>query len=136
MEIDITSFFENADPFEFSHSRAEGGPNAGPETWQAALREGAETPLLTTPEQLDALRDHVRGYGAWEAAEIAAWSPAECNALFIQLISGHIRESGLDQATTEDSPEWTAYQEGAEEGRWGGSISRSDDGRIWYYLDD
>ena len=24
MEIDVTAFFENADPFEFSHSRAEG----------------------------------------------------------------------------------------------------------------
>ena len=39
MEIDITAFFENADPFEFSHSRAEGGANAGPQTWANAKEE-------------------------------------------------------------------------------------------------
>ena len=37
MEIDITSFFENAEPFEFSHSIAEGGRTAGPDTWRAVL---------------------------------------------------------------------------------------------------
>ena len=78
MEIDVTAFFENADPFEFSHSRAEGGANAGPQTWANAKEEAQRSPLLTTPEQLDALRSYV----------IAAWSPIECNALFIQLISG------------------------------------------------
>lgn len=136
MEIDITSFFENADPFEFSHSRAEGGPDAGPNTWNAAKREGAESPLLTTPEQIEALRDHVRGFGAWSDEEIAAWDDAECNALFIQMVSGDIREGGLDQPGTDtDSPEWDEYEKGAEEGLFAGRISRSA-GRIYYYLGD
>ena len=30
MEIDITEFFNSAEPYEFSASRAERGPNAGP----------------------------------------------------------------------------------------------------------
>jgi len=44
MEIDITSFFENAEPWKFSHSIAEGGPSAGSDTWRAALSEAAEAP--------------------------------------------------------------------------------------------
>ena len=131
MEIDITSFFENVDPFEFSHSIAEGGPNAGPNTWRAALREASESPLLTTPEQLDALRDHMRGTGAWEDDEINAWSPEECNALFIQLISGDMREADLDA----EAPDWEAYERGAERGLFNGYIFHSAD-RIYYALSD
>ena len=131
MEIDITSFFENADPFEFSHSVAEGGPNAGPETWRAALREASESPLLTTHEQLDALRDHMRGYGAWEDDEIDAWSPEECNALFIQLVSGDIREAGLDGLSI-DEIDREAYEKFCED--QGGALTFSDD-RAFYYLD-
>ena len=102
MEIDITAFFENADPFEFSHSRA----NAGPQTWANAKEEAQRSPLLTTPEQLDALRSYVREFGAWSEEEIAAWGPIECNALFIQLISGDMREGNLDR----EEPDWDAYE--------------------------
>ena len=136
MEIDITSFFESADAFEFSASRAERGQNAGPETWANALEEGASSPLLTTEAQLEALRSHMRGYGAWEKSEIEAWSPTECNALFIQLISGDMRESGLDQIEIDDDKAWRDYEKGAEDGRYSGSIYRGDDGRVYYYLGD
>lgn len=108
MEIDITAFVENADPFDYSHSIAEGGENAGKETWAAALTEGASSPLLTTPEQLEALRKYVKDFGAWSDEEIAAWSDAECNALFIQLISGDLREAHLDGELTEDA--WADYE--------------------------
>lgn len=108
MEIDITRFFKEADAFEFSHSIAEGGKNAGKETWQAALNEGASAPLLSTPEQLEALREYVKGFGAWSDEEISAWSEAECNALFIQLISGDMREAGLDSDPAET--EWLKYE--------------------------
>ena len=124
MEIDITEFFNSADPFEFSHRRSEGGPNAGPETWQAALREGAESPILTTPEQLDALRGHLRGYGAW--------SPDECNALLVQLIIGDIREAGLEGQAIEEI-DMKAYEAFCE--NQGGSLTFSAD-RAFYYLGD
>lgn len=135
MEIDITTFFENADPFEFSRSCAEGGQNAGPETWAAALREGAESPILKTKEELDALRDHCKGFGAWTPEEIAAWSPAECNALFIQMISGDMREAGFENCFP-DEIDWTDYEKRSEKGTINGLISRSVDGRVYYYLGD
>ena len=77
MEIDITRFVTEADPYEFSASIAERGDNAGPETWRNAVAEGESSPLLTTPEQLDALRAYMKGFGAWDDEEIAAWVKKE-----------------------------------------------------------
>jgi len=98
------------------------------------LKEGSETPLLTTPEQLDALRDHVRGYGAWSVAEIDAWSPAECNAMFIQLINGDMREAGLDNQLP-DEIDWAEYDRRAEAGQISGAIFKSGE-TIFYSLSD
>jgi hypothetical protein len=132
MEIDITEFFNSAEPYEFSASIAERGPNAGPETWRNALEEGERAPLLTTPDQLDALRDHMRGYGAWKREEIDAWSPAECNALFIQLISGDMRQADIDGVRVEDV-DLIEYEKFCEDN--GGSLTISGD-RAYYYLGD
>lgn len=89
MEIEITSLLDE-DRFAFAHSQAEGGENAGRNTWQAAL--DGPRPLLTTPEQFEALRDHVRGFGAWSEEEIEAWDENECQAIFLQMIAGDVRE--------------------------------------------
>ena len=89
-EIDITSLLET-DMFEFSHSQAEGGENAGPNTWNAAMN--GPRPLLTTPEQFDEFRDYVRGFGAWTDEEIEAWNENECQALLLQMIAGDTREA-------------------------------------------
>lgn len=91
MEIEITALAEN-DLFPLSHSRAEGGENAGRNTWQASLEAAGETPLLDTPEKLDAMRDFARSSGGWDAEEIAAWTPQEINALFMQWIAGDCRD--------------------------------------------
>ena len=131
MEIDISSFFAGADAFEFSHSRMEGGENAGRNTWDAAKREGAESPLLTTPEQFDALRSYVKGFGAWDESEIAAWDAIECNALFVQLISGDMREAGLDSES--DDSAWDEYEANDSLCH---HIFRGDDGAVYYYLGD
>jgi hypothetical protein len=136
MEIDITRFVQDAEPFDFSGSVAERGPNAGRVTWDNAKRVGAETPLLTTPEQLDALRDHTRGFGAWEDEEIDGWSTVECNALFIQLVSGDLREIEALASHDDGEIDWDRYQELADAGTIGGSLYRGDDGRIFYYLGD
>lgn len=89
MEIDITHLLEE-DMFPFAHSRMEGGDNAGPDTWNAALN--GPRPLLNTPEEFQAFRDHVKGYGAWSQEEINGWDDNECQALFLQMIAGDVRE--------------------------------------------
>ena len=132
MEIDITTFFETADPFEFSGSVAERGQNAGRETWNNAKEEGANSPLLTTPEQIEALREYVKDFGAWTREEIAAWTNTECNALFIQLVSGDMREGGLDNDP--DDSDWAEYEKRAERGNCPSNIFRTDDGKVYYSL--
>jgi hypothetical protein len=145
MEIDITNFVYGTDTWEFSGSQMTHGPDAGRQTWKAAKAQAADSPLLTTEEELEALRDHMRGYGAWDAEEIAAWSVDDCNALFIQLISGDMRESGMDDCVMDGSDsealfDWEAYHEDSSEGRISGRIYRGDIegsksfGRIFYYF--
>lgn len=129
MEINITQFFNTATPRDYSASVAEIGNDAGPSTWRAACDDVADYgPMLATPAQLQALRDYVRGFGAWSDDEIAAWSDVECNALFIQLISGDILESPLD------SGDWEQYKEWSEQGICSSNIFRADDGQIYYTL--
>lgn len=93
MRIDITSLSE-ADLFTFSHSRAEGGEDAGKNTWNAALEDAStrRPPLLATPEAIEAFKDWVKDSGGWTKDEIDAWTDEECNALFLQWVSGDVRE--------------------------------------------
>jgi hypothetical protein len=131
MDINITRFFHDADAFEFSASQAERGKHAGAETWANAKAEGAESPLLKTEEEIDALRFYVKDFGAWDDEEIAAWDSVECNALFIQLVSGDIRETGMFAG---DQWDWAEYERGAERGNWSGNLYRAGDGKIYYSL--
>lgn len=134
MEIDITKFFHESDAFEFSASVAERGTNADRDTWRNAVTEGTNAPLLTTEEQLDALRQWAKESGGWDAEERAAWSDAECNALFIQIISGDMRE--LESLCMGDDGEidWTEAERLSSAGTIGGCLYPGDDGKIYYYL--
>lgn len=133
MEIDITTFLAQADPFEFSASRAERGQNAGPETWRNALNEAASAPLLATEAELRALRDHVQAMGFSE--DVQAYGAQECNALFIQLISGDLREA--QSLVSGDGPagiDWRKYERLASKGTIGGTLFATDEGRVFYTL--
>jgi hypothetical protein len=101
VNINITYFF-NECPRDYSASVAEIGANAGADTWRAAME--CEPAMLVTDEQLDAFRDHVRGFGAWTDAEIQAWTDQGLNALFVQLVSGDMREDDVSPGV-----DWEAY---------------------------
>jgi hypothetical protein len=126
MEINITEFYTVADPATYSASAAELGDNASAITWNAAKE--ADFNLLDNADKLDAMRAWARASGGWDAAEIAAWTDNELNALFIQLISGYIREKGADT--------WAEYQERSEAGQVSGALFEGTDGAIYYYLGD
>lgn len=131
MEIDITRFCSENDPCDYAASVAELGDHAGQITWKAALHEADYAPMLPTYDQLDAFRDYVATFGAWSDDEIAAWSPAECNALFIQLVSGDLREAGLEVPSPSA---WIEYDQRSQNGECGGNICRDFDGRVYYYI--
>jgi hypothetical protein len=130
MEIDITSLLE-MDCFALSHSRAEGGQNAGAETWNASKEQARETPLLDTPEKLDAMRDFASDSGGWTREEIDTWDAQELNALFLQWIAGDVREHGADSLNNLD---WGNVEEQRKQGHGPLNLYRGDDGRVYFYL--
>ena len=132
MEVNITHFFNTAEPMDYSASVAEIGADAGPATWAAACDDSADNMLLDDDAKRDAFKAHIAGFGAWSDEEVAAWSEVELNALFIQLISGDMREADIGPESTAD--DWIAYEERAHAGQCGGNIFRATDGEVYYSL--
>jgi hypothetical protein len=130
MELNITEFFNTARPAYYSASAAELGDDAGRITWANAT-DAAETwaDWLDTEDKREEFRAHVRGFGGWSEEEIAAWSDVELTALLIQMVSGDIRESGLQDGTS-----WEEYEADAQAGRVSGSMFRGNDGEVFYYV--
>lgn len=133
MDINITCLFRELDAPLYSGSVFELGDNAGQITWDNSKETAKQFSLLDTDEKLQAFREYIRGFGAWDADEIAAWSDLELNALFVQLIAGDMRESGLDECHFDDI-DWQAHEEGAQEGRYSGNIFKGVDGQVYYYV--
>lgn len=127
MELNITYFFNEASPRDYSASVAEIGHGAGKATWNHALADSLEFDLLDTDEKREAFRQHVAEFGAWSDEEIAAWSNTELNAVCIQMVSGDIREGGLDVML-----DWAQYEADSEAGRVSGRIFRGTDDEIYY----
>ena len=129
-EIDITRLVRDEETWGFSGSIATHGANAAPNTWRAALNGPR---FLTTPEHCDAMRAWARDTGAWNDEEVAAWSETECNALFLQLVTGDMRECGLEDSDP-DEFDWDEYQIECEAGQYSSRLYRADDGTIWFSL--
>jgi hypothetical protein len=118
MEINITKFFKDAAPMDYSASRAEIGDNFN---------------FIDTEDKRQGLRDHMAGFGAWNDTEIAAWTDTELNALFLQLVAGDVREvPGMDIS----SWDWTEYEKLSQDGVISGRMFQGIDGNIYYYIGD
>lgn len=113
MEVQITKFFNGACPRDYSASVMEIGQDAGPSTWRAAM-DDAEDYNHITNDNVEEWCKYVRGSGGWTAEEVAAFSMQELNALFIQWVSGDIREKGDDS--------WEKYEKDSENGQNNGSL--------------
>lgn len=127
MEINITSLLSE-DLFQYSHSRMEGGENAGETTWKAAL--DGPRPLLSTPEEIQQAKDYFKATGGWTKEEIAEWGENEVQALFLQFIAGDVREMGFDSLDEMTDRDWIDYE--ADENK-SHNIYRSG-AEIFFYL--
>ena len=133
MELDITEFFNTATPSLYSANAMEMGDAVGQITWHNAWLSSMDYPMLRTDEQVEGFCRHVKSFGAWSDEEIAAWSRQELNALLIQMISGDIREAGLDTK----NPDWGSYEQGVQDGLYSGRLSHGHDtGEVFYNIDD
>lgn len=130
MEINITRFFKTEAPMDYSASIAEIGANAGPDTWRAANENAPDyADLLDSEDKRDEFKAHMQSMGFSEADNFETWTHEQLTALFIQLISGDMRESGLCEDTTDE--EWGAYEANESVSH---AIFRADDGEVYYYL--
>ncbi len=127
MEINVTALLDQ-DCSLLSASQAELGPNAGEITWRNALALAERMPLATD-ENREAIRDHFRAYGAWDTAEVDAWTDAELSAMVWQ-------EGAADMRELEDYCDgcWKKYQKKAEAGSISGRLSRAKDGAVYLYI--
>jgi hypothetical protein len=129
MEIDITEFFRNAAPRDYSASAAELGQDAGRITWNHAIEDSPDYMLIDSDEKREAFRAFVDGFGAWSAEEIAAWSDIELNALCLQWIAGDMREGGMRADWSAD--DWKEYE---SDDSISHNIFLADDGKVYFYI--
>jgi len=125
IEIDVTHMMDD-DMGLLSGSIAELGESAGRITWRNSCQYAADHPLLTD-DQLDEARDYFREFGAWDDAEIDAWTPEEVQGIVVQEVAARIREM-------EHYDSYEDYQAAAERGSVSGSVYRGDDGRFYFTL--
>lgn len=135
MEIDITPYFQTAAPRDYSASVAEIGANAGPNTWRAACEDAPDYPFLDTDEKREAFREFVNSSGGWTRDEIAAWTDVELSALFLQWISGDVRELFPDsrEVSALTAEDWSRAEESQQTGSAPANIYRGDSGRVYFY---
>jgi hypothetical protein len=128
MELDITHMVNDADGMPLlSGSVAELGNSASRITWANSVAYGQSQPLLRTDDERDAARQHFREYGAWSAAEIAAWSEDDLQAMMCQDVAAAIREREAFDTDEE-------FQQACENGQASSRIYCGDDGRWYFYL--
>lgn len=135
MELDITDFVLEAEPFDFSASVAERGQTAGPDTWRNAMRAAKQDWTLADSEQIDDLKDWFGEFGAWDRDEIKDWDAEHCNALLIQFISGDLREA--ESLCSGDGPggvDWAAYEALSQQGTVSGRMFLGDGDRVYFYV--
>lgn len=123
MEVNITKFYNEACPKDYSASAAEIGQDAGPSTWRAAM-DDAEDYNYITEENAEEFRAYIRSSGGWNREETNAFSMQQLNALFIQWISGDIREKGAET--------WEEYEKASELGVNIGSLFQVGDQVYWF----
>jgi hypothetical protein len=132
--VNITSFFYEAEPMDYSSSAAEIGDNAGADTWQAACDDSNAYMMLSTIDMREDFRAWLKPFGAWTEEQIQAFTKIELNALFIQFVSSEMRECNLGRESS--SEDWTRYQVRAEKGLVPSSIYRDEEtGSVYFSLD-
>lgn len=128
MEINITKFYNEACPMDYSASAAEIGANAGRDTWNAAKEDAPDYNFIDTPEKVNAFKSFVRDSGGWDKEEVDAWDLIELNALFLQWVAGDIREC-LEWDVNDI---WANYEELAEAGTVPSRLFKAEDGQIYF----
>ena len=132
-ELDISAVVARIEPFNYSASQAERGPDAGRMTWEAACKDARE--LFGDTFDRAAFDEYFSHWGAWDAEELAAHSDDEAAGLMLQFIAGDMRGCEFSDWPEAFSAEWwPLYEAASEAGTVAGRFFRADDGRVFYYI--
>lgn len=136
-EINVSCLLSDVDAFDLSASVAERGQNAGKETWENALDAAKRFRPIVPKKYRQDVKDFFKGYGAWDDAEIKAWSIAELDALVLQFAAGDLRElESLCPGDGLGDIDWEAARALSEAGTVSGRLWADDDGKLWIGLCD
>lgn len=105
IKANVSVMFGHIEPWDVSNSEANLGPRAAALTWGNALEiaaSHAEWLLSDLESACEGMRCWARETGAWERAEIEAWSTEECLALFAQNMASELRMLGSDDRDLEE----------------------------------
>lgn len=132
-DVNVSRLVDDVDPFDLSHSIAEGGQTAGRDTWRAAKAEAEARPLDIADR--DAVKEYFAGFGAWDREEIAAWSDADLDALVLQFAAGDLRTL-QDIASGDEFAgiDWGRAEALAEAGAVSGNLYTLDGCELWISL--
>jgi len=129
MELNVTKIVaahldENPPAWLCSGSMAELGNDAGRVTWNNSGDLADRLPgFLETETELQEVRDNIKEYGAWDAEEIAAFTPRDLRAFIVQEVMAEIRHLENSDIDLEDFTE-EEFREAAE--NEGGRLFRGD----------
>jgi len=122
MELDVTNIvglhLDGKVPARWcSGSAAELGSNAREITWNHALEVSESLNVCKDEEVVQAIREHIHEYGAWETSEINGFSDIELGAFVVQEVAAEVRRleegEGLDLTDfTEEEFEAATRNEG------------------------
>ncbi len=135
MELNITRFFSDANPRDYSASMVELGDNAGAITWRAACSDAPFFNILNTGDKRHAFREFLLSSGGWSREEITSFKSNELNALCMQFIAGDMREAGLDGVDRFSESAWNDYEAMANIGHISSRLFRGNDTQIYYIVE-
>jgi hypothetical protein len=91
LELNITKYFEENDPYYMSGSVSKLGANAACITWENSLA-ASDGELLTSEESCQDTRDWIREFGAWSEDEINSYTKTELEAFILQSAASEIND--------------------------------------------
>ena len=134
MQIDITKFVAAECMRDYSANVAEIGRDAGSATWQASNEAAAEWNFLPTDELLQEFREWLKPWGGWTDEEIEATSDDHLRALCLQWIAGDYREC-FEWREHAAGIDWAVYETMSSDGTVPSSFYCTDDGQIYWSMD-
>ena len=136
---DIVAGPNAPDHWYLSNSVSNLGCNAAQLTWENCLGHAERTRVLRTADDLEAMRDHLRAYGAWDEDEIKALTDRELNAFALQEIAAEVNELTNYYDIDLDSPlpqdQYATLEQAWEDGQLSGRLYPvlSDNSTQWFY---